>query len=106
MRIAQVSTLSAPVRRDAGGSVEALVWLLTRELVRLGHEVTVFGSGGSETDGELVATLPGPYGAVGSLDDWHVCEWVNLCRAVQESGRFDLLHTHAYLWGLPLQKLS
>lgn len=106
MRIAQISTLSAPVQRDAGGSVEALVWLLTRELVGLGHEVTVFGSGGSETDGELVATLPGPYGAPGSLDDWHLCEWLNLCRAVEQSGRFDVLHTHAYLWGLPLEKLS
>ena len=48
MRIAQVSTLSAPVRRESGGSVESLIWLLTRELVRLGHEVTVFGCAGSE----------------------------------------------------------
>ena len=80
MRIAQISTLSAPVRRDAGGSVESLVWLLTRELVRLGHEVTVFGCDGSEVDGEFVATLPGPYGAHGSPDDWQLCEWVNRAR--------------------------
>jgi len=106
MRIAQVSTLSAPVRRDSHGSVEVLIWLLTRELVRLGHEVTVFGAGGSEVDGEFVATLPGPYGAAGSLDDWQLCEWVNLSRAIEQSGRFDVLHTHAYLWGLPLQPLA
>ncbi len=106
MRIAQISTLSAPVRRETGGSVESLVWLLTRELTRLGHEVTVFGTGGSEADGELVATLPGPYGAPGSLDDWCLCEWVNLCRAIEQSGRFDLLHSHAYLWGIPLQTLA
>jgi len=106
MRIAQVSTLAAPVRRETGGSVEALVWLLTRELARMGHEVTVFGSAGSEADGEVVATLPGPYGAPGSLDDWHLCEWVNLGRAVQQSARFDVIHTHAYLWGLPLDPLS
>ncbi len=106
MRIAQVSTLSAPVRSDTGGSVESLVWLLTRELVRLGHEVTVFATAGSETDGHLVATLAGPYGAEGSLDDWQLCEWVNLCRAVEQSGRFDVLHSHAYLWGLPLEPLS
>jgi glycosyltransferase involved in cell wall biosynthesis len=106
MRIAQISTLSAPVRRETGGSVESLIWLLTRELIRLGHEVTVFGAAGSEVDGELIATLGGPYGASGSLDDWQLCEWVNLCRAVEQSGRFDLLHTHAYLWGIPLQSLS
>src|SRR4051812_26769989 len=106
MRIAQVSTLSSPVREDAGGSVEAWLWLLTRELIRLGHDVTVFGTGGSKTDGELIATLPGPYGAEGSLEDWQLCEWVNLWRAVEESARFDILHTHAYLWGIPLERFS
>jgi glycosyltransferase involved in cell wall biosynthesis len=106
MRIAQVSTLASPVRSDAGGSVEAFIWLLTRELVRLGHEVTVFGCAGSETAGKCVVTLPGPYGTKDALDDWQLCEWVNLCRAVEQSARFDLLHSHAYLWGLPLQPLS
>jgi glycosyltransferase involved in cell wall biosynthesis len=106
MRIAQISTLGTPVRRDKSGSIEAHVWLLTRELTRLGHEVTVFASAGSETDGELVATLPGPYGRSGSPDDWHLCEWINLCRGVEQARRFDVLHSHAYLWGLPLQVLA
>ena len=106
MRIAQISTVSSPVRKDAWGSVEAFVWLLTRELVQLGHEVTVFGTGESETDGQLVATLPGPYGAPGSPDDWQLCEWVNLCKAVEQSHRFDVMHSHAYLWGLPLEPLA
>lgn len=106
MRIAQVATISAPVRKDTTGSVESLVWLLTRELVKLGHEVTVFGTEGSAVAGELVATSPGPYACDGALEDWHLCEWVNLCKAVGQSGRFDVLHTHAYLWGIPLQSLS
>ena len=106
MRIAQISTVSAPVREETGGSVESFVWLLTRELVRLGHEVTVFGTADSKTGGQLIATLPGPYGEKGSLDDWYLCEWANLCAAVKQSERFDLLHSHAYLWGLPLQPLS
>ncbi len=106
MRIAQISTLSAPVRQITSGSIESLVWLLTRELIRLGHEVTVFGIAGSEVDGELVETLPGAYGASGSISDWHLCEWVNLSRAISESRRFDVLHSHAYLWGLPLEPLS
>ena len=106
MRIAQVSTLSAPVRRETGGSVESIIWLLTRELTRLGHEVTVFGCAGSECDGKLIATQPGPYGAKGTFDDWQLCEWVNLARAVERSGDFDIIHTHAYLWGLPLEPMS
>jgi glycosyltransferase involved in cell wall biosynthesis len=106
MRIAQVSTLSTPVRRTGSGSTEGLVWLLTRELTRMSHEVTVFGAAGSEVDGGLVATLPGTYGEPGVPDDWQLCEWINLCRAVEQSGRFDVLHSHAYLWGLPLEPMS
>lgn len=106
MRIAQISTLGTPVREEGSESIEGLVWLMTRELTRMGHEVTVFGLAGSETHGELVATLPGTYGEAGVPSDWQLCEWLNLCRAVEQSGRFDVLHSHAYLWSLPLEPLS
>jgi glycosyltransferase involved in cell wall biosynthesis len=106
MRIAQISTLSTPVRREGSDSIESLVWLLTRELSRLGHEVTVFAAAGSEACGELVATLPGPCGTAGAPDNWQLCELINLCRAVEESDRFDVLHSHAYLLGLPLERLA
>lgn len=106
MRIAQISTMSSPVREDATGSVESLVWLLTGELTRMGHEVTVFGVEGSLPSSEFVVTLPGSYGVNGAPDDWHLCEWINLSRAIAESGRFDVLHSHAYLWGIPLEKLA
>jgi glycosyltransferase involved in cell wall biosynthesis len=106
MRIAQIATMSTPVRQLRSDSIEYLVWLLTRELTRLGHEVTVFAARGSEVDGELVATLPGTYGSDRVPDDWQLCEWINLCRAVEQSGRFDVLHSHAYLWGLPIECLA
>lgn len=106
MRIALIPTVCAPVRADSHGSVEAWTWLLARELTRLGHAVTTFGCGGAQVEGEFTETLPGPYGAPGSYDDWQLCEWINLCRAVEQSARFDVLHSHAYLWGIPLQRLA
>jgi glycosyltransferase involved in cell wall biosynthesis len=106
MRIAQIATLATPVRQERSDSIEYLVWLLTRELTRLGHEVTVFAARGSVVDGELVATLPGTYGSEGVPDDWQLCEWINLCRAIERSDRFDVLHSHAYLWGLPIERLA
>jgi glycosyltransferase involved in cell wall biosynthesis len=106
MRIAQIATVECPVRQHDTGSIEGLVWLLTRELTRLGHEVTVFAAPDSEIDGELVATLPGHFGKAGAPDDWQICEWINLCRAIEQSGRFDVVHSHAYLWGMPLERLS
>jgi glycosyltransferase involved in cell wall biosynthesis len=106
MRIAQIATLATPVRQERSDSIEHLVWLLSRELTRMGHEVTVFAAAGSEVCGKLIATLPGPYGTNGAPDDWQLCEWINLCRAVEQSDRFDVLHSHAYLWGLPLSRLA
>lgn len=106
MRIAQISTLASPVCLGATHSIEQLVWLLTEELIKLGHEVTLFAAEGSSTSGHLVATLPGPYAAPGSLGNWQTCEWVNLCQAVEVSGEFDVLHSHGYLWGLPLEALT
>ena len=108
MRIAQISTMSAPVREESGGSVEALLWLLTRELVRLGHEVTVFATANSDVPRGAIlrATQPGAYGTNGAVDDWQLCEWMNICAAVERSGEFDVLHSHAYLWGVPLSAMS
>jgi glycosyltransferase involved in cell wall biosynthesis len=108
MRIAQVAPLSTPVQHDHAGSIEGLVWLLSRELSALGHEVTVFGAAGSRLPGpvEFVATMPGPYGQNGSPWTWYACEWMSLCRAVEESPRFDVMHAHSYLWSVPLSPLA
>ena len=103
-----VSTLSARVAREVPGtgSVEGLVWALADGCVRAGHEVTVFGAAGSSVPDGLVATLPGPYASDGAPDDWMVCEWINLCAAVAQSARFDVVHSHAYGWGMPLEPLA
>jgi glycosyltransferase involved in cell wall biosynthesis len=106
MRIAQVATLATPVRELGAGSIEGIVWLLARVLTALGHDVTTYAVAGSSAPGEVIETLPGPYGQDGSPGDWQLCEWINLCRAVAASERFEVIHSHAYLWGIPLAPLS
>jgi glycosyltransferase involved in cell wall biosynthesis len=106
VRIALVSTSSGPVRADNTGSVESQVWLLSRELVARGHDVTVFGCAGSEAPCEMVTVHPGPYASPGTLSDWQLCDWVTLAEAIAQSRRFDIIHSHAYLWGLPLERFS
>ena len=108
MRIAQVAPLATPVQRDHAGSIEGLVWLLTRELAAAGHEVTVFGAAGSQVPepSEFVATMPGPYGQNGSPWTWYAAEWISLCRAVEHSRGFDVMHAHNYLWSVPLTPLA
>lgn len=105
MRIGLAATSATPVRGEAADSIESIVWLLGRELTRLGHEVTTFACGGSEVHGRLVETLPGPYATDETPADWQLCEWITLTRAVADSGALDVLHSHNYLWGLPLQRL-
>lgn len=107
MRVAEVATLATPVARRGSGSIEAIVWHLSKGLASRGHDVTVFGVAGSAPpEGvELVATLPGTYGESGAPSEWQLCEWENVARAVAECDRFDVVHSHGYLWGIPLEGL-
>jgi hypothetical protein len=61
MRIAQVAPLYESVPPKYYGGTERVVSYLTEELVREGHEVTLFASGDSITSAhEQVVTLPEP----------------------------------------------
>jgi glycosyltransferase involved in cell wall biosynthesis len=106
VRIALVATSSGPVRAENTGSVESQVHLLSRGLTDRGHQVTVFGCAGAEVPCEFIHVHPGPYASPGTLSDWQICDWVTLTEAVAQSDRFDIIHSHAYLWGLPLERFS
>jgi glycosyltransferase involved in cell wall biosynthesis len=58
MRIAQVAPLNERVPPPLYGGTERVVSYLTEALVRLGHDVTLFASGDSETSARLVAACP------------------------------------------------
>ncbi|MGZ5234523.1 MAG: glycosyltransferase, partial [Burkholderiales bacterium] len=55
MRIAQVSPLYESVPPKYYGGTERVVSYLTEELVRQGHEVTLFASADSTTGARLIA---------------------------------------------------
>jgi hypothetical protein len=102
MKIAQIPSTLSPIRRGVAPSVEALVWSLTKELTNLGHEVTTFGVRGSEPCGRFIETVPGSTGDANAFSEWQMSECVNLCRAVERSAEFDVMHAHRYLWSKPL----
>ena len=58
MRIAEVSPLFESVPPKFYGGTERVIAYLTDELVRQGHEVTLFASGDSLTSAQLVAACP------------------------------------------------
>src|SRR5439155_16950152 len=54
MRIAQIAPLYESVPPQLYGGTERVVSYLTEELVRQGHQVTLFASGDSQTRAELI----------------------------------------------------
>ena len=67
MRIAQVVPLWERVPPPAYGGIELVASLLADELVRRGHEVTLFASGDSETLARLEPGLRSRFATAGGL---------------------------------------
>ncbi|SIO61776.1 Glycosyltransferase involved in cell wall bisynthesis [Singulisphaera sp. GP187] len=94
MRIAQVAPLYESVPPKLYGGTERVVSYLTEELVRQGHEVTLFASGDSRTNARLVAGCPRAlWQEPGCLETLpHHVRLVTM--VVREADRFDLIHFH------------
>jgi glycosyltransferase involved in cell wall biosynthesis len=94
MRIAQVAPLFESVPPKLYGGTERVVSYLTEELVRQGHEVTLFASGDSETSPRLVAGCPRALWQEPTCRDTlpHHVRLVEL--VAREADRFDVVHFH------------
>jgi glycosyltransferase involved in cell wall biosynthesis len=106
LRIAQVAPAAAPVTPRSTSSIEHLVWLLTEELVRRGHEVTLFATGNSETSAELHACYLRGYEEDEDLWNWQFHETMHMAAAFERASEFDLVHSHAYHYALPFIRLT
>lgn len=101
LRIAQISSVGSEVRRGVGESVEQLVALLCDELVRRGHEVTLFATGDSRTRAELRFYFQRGYEYDEELWDWQFTEYMHVGHAYAQAEEFDVVHCHSYHFGLP-----
>ncbi len=107
MRIAQVAPPFETVPPLRYGGTERVIATLTDELVRRGHEVTLFAAGGSTTSARLVPTVEralwhqqprprdfNPYWAVTLGQVWRHME------------EFDVVHSHLDFFGYPMARAS
>src|SRR5450755_4573430 len=102
MRIAQVAPLYERVPPDLYGGTERVVSYLTEELVRLGHEVTLFASGDSKTAARLVPACPRALWRDGDCRE-SLPHHLRLMELVfQDVHRFDLIHFHTDYLHFPL----
>jgi glycosyltransferase involved in cell wall biosynthesis len=106
MRIAQVAPLFESVPPKFYGGTERVVSYLTEELVRQGHEVTLFASGDSVTSARLVATT---YRSL-RLDEKCIDRLAHQIRQLErvfqevEHDRYDLVHFHVDYLHYPLSR--
>jgi glycosyltransferase involved in cell wall biosynthesis len=104
LKIAQLAPVAMPVRPGEGDSIEQLVSLLTEELVRRGHAVTLFAVGGSETSAELRSFYERGYRERDEIWDWRVPETLNAAWALEQAAEFDVVHSHTYHFALPFTR--
>lgn len=94
MRIAQVAPLHESVPPRLYGGTERVVSWLTEELVRLGHDVTLFASGDSVTNAALVPVCRRALRLDSRCQDPQAHHVVMMERVFRESASFDLIHFH------------
>src|SRR6059036_818439 len=94
MRIAQVSPLIESVPPKHYGGTERIVSYLTEELVRLGHEVTLFASGDSVTNARLIAPCQRSLRKNERCKDPVAREVLLVDHVLEHGDEFDVIHFH------------
>lgn len=106
MRIAQVAHLTESVPPKLYGGSERIIAYLTDELVRSGHDVTLFASADSVTTARLEAVC----GDAVRNPDTESQRMVRLVmlqeRVLQLSTQYDIIHAHLDFLAFPLARRS
>jgi glycosyltransferase involved in cell wall biosynthesis len=101
MKIAQIAPLVESVPPTLYGGTERVVSWLTEELVKQGHEVTLFAAGDSRTSARLEPVVPRAL----RLDGIHNSTPFNIImldRVAARRAEFDVLHFHIDFFHYPL----
>ena len=94
MRIAQVAPLHESVPPALYGGSERVVSYLTEELVREGHEVTLFASGDSVTQARLISPCRRALRLDPDCPDPVAYHTIMLDQVFHRADNFDIIHYH------------
>jgi glycosyltransferase involved in cell wall biosynthesis len=104
VRIAQVAPLFESVPPKLYGGTERVVSFLTEELVRQGHDVTLFASGDSVTRARLVPICPEALRLSPTAIDHLAHHIVMLEEVFSQKNNFDIVHFHIDYLHFPLSR--
>ena len=102
MKIAQIAPLIESVPPRLYGGTERIASYLTEELVRLGHDVTLFASGDSVTAAHLVPCATMALRLDRNVRDPIPYFMLMLDRVREKAEDFDLLHFHIDQFHFPI----
>src|SRR5262249_35878985 len=102
MRIAQIAPLYESCPPQFYGGTERVVSYLTEELVRQGHEVTLFASGDSQTEARLRAPCERALRLDSQCKDPLPYHFIALHRLARTVKTFDFIHFHTDYLHFPL----
>jgi glycosyltransferase involved in cell wall biosynthesis len=102
MHIAEIAPLAESVPPSHYGGTERVVSWLTEELVSLGDKVTLFASGGSKTQAELVSVCPKPLRLSRPSIDSMSALAALLESVARRADDFDVIHCHLDWVPIPL----
>jgi glycosyltransferase involved in cell wall biosynthesis len=105
MHIAQVSPLYESVPPRQYGGTERIVSYLTEELVRRGHDVTLFASGDSVTAANLVPMVPQALHMTERVEEDLAPHILMLEEVFSRLDEFDIIHFHIGYLHFPLSRL-
>jgi len=88
------------------GGTERIVSGLTEQLVKCGHDVTLFASGDSVTSAELCACVPVSLRTAGAYSEGDALTLRMLSTVYKRAGEFDVIHNHSDWMGLPFGSLA
>lgn len=104
MRIAQVAPLIESVPPKHYGGTERIVSYLTEELVRAGHDVTLFGSGDSVTRARLIPACRESLRLNKHCVDHLAHHLVMIDQVLEHAHDFDVIHFHTDYLHFPVSR--
>jgi glycosyltransferase involved in cell wall biosynthesis len=104
LRIAQVAPLYESVPPKLYGGTERIVAYLAEELVRRGHEVTLYASGDSTARVPIAAGAPQALRLIGMDQLGPALHMPMLSQVYDNAARFDIIHSHVDCLSFPLAR--
>src|SRR5947207_6304231 len=106
VRIAQVAPLVESIPPAKYGGTERVVANLTAQLVRMGHEVTLYASGDSRTDARLVPHVERALWRANVPANETLLHLSELGRVFRDARRYDVVHSHLDALAFPFGRGS